>query len=39
MQYLKTGAVARRLNVPYHRLFDLIRAGKLPPSIKDSSGD
>jgi hypothetical protein len=37
--YLKSTAVARQLNVPYHRLFGLIRGGKLEPPLKDSSGD
>jgi hypothetical protein len=36
---LKTPEAARRLGVPYHRLFGLLRDGKLGPPQKDSSGE
>jgi hypothetical protein len=39
MNYFKSTAVARMLDVPYYRLFALIRDGKLAPPPKDSSGD
>jgi hypothetical protein len=39
MGYLKSSAAARALGVPYYRLFELIRSGKLPPPPKDTSGD
>jgi hypothetical protein len=38
-QLLKTAAVSRELGTTYHRLFGLIRYGKLPPPARDSSGD
>jgi hypothetical protein len=39
MSFLKSRAVAQALGVPYHRLFELLRSGKLTPPAKDSSGD
>ena len=39
MSFLKTSAVADLLNVPYWRLFDLIRARKIRRPEKDASGD
>ena len=35
----KTTAAARHLGVPYHRLVNLIRYGKIAAPAKDSSGD
>jgi len=36
---LKTTATAKRLGVPYHRLFSLLRYGVVPtPQQRDSSG-
>jgi hypothetical protein len=35
----KTAGVARLLDTPYHRLWNLIRSGRLTPPPKDSSGD
>jgi predicted site-specific integrase-resolvase len=39
MSYFKSRAVAQALGVPYYRLFELIRSGKLVAPAKDSSGD
>ncbi len=39
MTYRKTGAAADEIGVPPYRLADLIRARKLAPPAKDSSGD
>ena len=36
---VKTLAVARTLGVPYYALTFLIRAGKIKPPPKDTSGD
>jgi hypothetical protein len=37
--FLKSSCVAKTLGIPYHRLFSLLRAGKLSPPRKDGSGD
>ena len=39
MTRLKTMAVAAELGVPYHRIFGLLRSGKIVPPGKDTSGD
>jgi hypothetical protein len=36
---LKTSQVSHVLNVPYHRLINLIRYSLIPPPPKDYSGD
>ncbi len=38
-QYRKTSEVARLLCSPYHRVFNLIRAGAIDPPARDGSGD
>jgi hypothetical protein len=37
--YLKSRAVADLLNIPYYRLFELLRSKRLTPPAKDTSGD
>jgi hypothetical protein len=39
MNFLRSGAAAQKLGIPYHQLFSLIRAGKLTPPPRDSAGD
>jgi hypothetical protein len=39
MPFHKTTSVARLLDVPYSRLFDLLRSRQLAAPQKDSSGD
>lgn len=38
MPYLKSGAVAELLGIPYYTLFELMRAKRLQPPQKDSGG-
>jgi DNA-binding transcriptional MerR regulator len=38
VRYLKSGAVAQQLGIPYYTLFELMRGGHLQPPQKDSSG-
>ena len=37
--YLKTTQVSRSLDIPYHRLINLIRYDLINPPTKDYSGD
>jgi hypothetical protein len=39
MGFWKTPAAADLLGVPYHVLFELLRARRIRPPAKDSSGD
>ena len=39
MNKIKTTEAVRRLDTTYHRLFGLIRYGKIPLPEKDSGGD
>jgi hypothetical protein len=39
MLHVKTPVAAKRLGVPYHRLIGLLRADRIEPPAKDSSGD
>jgi hypothetical protein len=39
MNVIKTAMAVRLLGTTYHRLFGLVRYGKIPAPQKDSSGD
>jgi hypothetical protein len=39
MPFRKTPIAARELGVPYYTLIGLLRSGRIPPPVKDSSGD